>query len=177
MWYLSQSKTVWSAVPCSPSPMHGIYSTWPKASQLASQSCSTMMPIRFIVCGINSASTSARWPSYAVCGSPDPGSWLTPNGVRAKFSTLCIRQHTTLLWPARSWNFICPDVPSVRLIKMSSIVSKNIELDAVGSKFEAYLTAGCIWMRLAPLWCDLGCCSRTVAIIKAVVKPRLLKTS
>ena len=38
------------------------------------------------------------------------------------------------------------------------------------------LTAGGVCMLVAPLWCDLGCCSQTVVvqvIIKAAVNPRL----
>ena len=42
------------------------------------------------------------------------------------------------------------------------VVGKDIELDAVGRQFKPYLTAGCVCMLVAPLWCDLRCCSRTV---------------
>ena len=28
------------------------------------------------------------------------------------------------------------------------------------------LTAGCVCMLLTPLWCDMGCCSRTVVVLK-----------
>ena len=30
-----------------------------------------------------------------------------------------------------------------------------------------------LWFMLAPLWCDLGCCSRTVVVNKAAPYPRL----
>ena len=38
------------------------------------------------------------------------------------------------------------------------LVGQDIEVDAVGRQFEPY-TAG-------PLWCDLGCCSQTVLVLK-----------
>ena len=56
---------------------------------------------------------------------------------------------------------------------MSCPVGKDILLDAVGRQFEPYLTARCVCMLEAPLWCDLGCCSRTVVVIKAAANPRL----
>ena len=31
------------------------------------------------------------------------------------------------------------------IVGMSSLVGKDIELDAVGSQFESYLTAACVW--------------------------------
>ena len=58
---------------------------------------------------------------------------------------------------------------------LSSLVGLDIKLDAVGRQFEPYLDAGCVCMLLAPLWCDLGCCSRTVVVIKAAANPRLCK--
>ena len=42
---------------------------------------------------------------------------------------------------------------------MSRLVDEDIELDAVGSQFKPYLTAGCVCMLVVPLWCDLGSCS------------------
>ena len=47
---------------------------------------------------------------------------------------------------------------------------QGLELNAVGRQFEPYSYRR---MRLhagAPLWCDLGCCSRTVVVIKAAEK-------
>ena len=40
-------------------------------------------------------------------------------------------------------------------------------------KFEPKLTAGCVCMLVDLLWCDLGCCFRTVVVIKATAKNRL----
>ena len=51
---------------------------------------------------------------------------------------------------------------------MSSLVKgcldwlAKTELDAEGSKFEPYLTIGCVYTLVTQLvgrWCDLGCCS------------------
>ena len=39
---------------------------------------------------------------------------------------------------------------------LMSLVGQEIELDSVGRQFEPYLTAGCVCMLVAPLWCDLG---------------------
>ena len=56
---------------------------------------------------------------------------------------------------------------------MSSLVGKDTELDAIGRPFEPYLTAGClVCMLVSALWRDLGCCSRTVVVLKATVKTR-----
>ena len=64
------------------------------------------------------------------------------------------------------------------IIGMSSlVVFEDIDLDAVSRQFESYLTiAGSVCMLVAPLWCDLVCGSRTVAIQvishgKAAAKP------
>ena len=59
--------------------------------------------------------------------------------------------------------------PATLIIEMSSQVAKDIELDAFQSSvaslnFEPYITAGCVFMLLAPLWYDLGCCSPTVVV-------------
>ena len=54
---------------------------------------------------------------------------------------------------------------------MSSLVGKDIELDAVDRQFEQYLTAGSVC--ILPLRCDLGCCSITVVVINAAAKSRL----
>ena len=35
------------------------------------------------------------------------------------------------------------------------LVGKDIELDAVGSQFDPYLTAGYVCMVVVSLWCDL----------------------
>ena len=43
-----------------------------------------------------------------------------------------------------------------KLQGMSSLVGKDIELDAVCRQFEPYLTAGCVCMLVATLRCDLG---------------------
>ena len=40
---------------------------------------------------------------------------------------------------------------------MSSLVGKDIELDAVGRQLASYLTIGCVCMLMAPLWCDQEC--------------------
>ena len=48
-----------------------------------------------------------------------------------------------------------------------SLVGKDIELDAIGHQFKPYFTTGCVCMLVAPLWSDLGSCSRTV-VVKAV---------
>ena len=57
---------------------------------------------------------------------------------------------------------------------MSSLVGKDIELDAVGRQFEPYLAAGCACMLAGPVWCDLRCCFQAVVVIKAAAKTRLL---
>ena len=46
---------------------------------------------------------------------------------------------------------------------MSSLVGKDTELDATGSACTL----------VAPLLCDLICCSLTVVVIKAAANPRL----
>ena len=53
-----------------------------------------------------------------------------------------------------------------------------MELDAVGCQFKPYITARCICMLVAPLWCDLGhirlgCCSGTVMVLKLQRTPTL----
>ena len=57
------------------------------------------------------------------------------------------------------------------------VVGEDIVLDSlsVGRRFEPNLTvtAGCVCMLVPPLWCDLGCCARTVVVIKSAAKPRL----
>ena len=40
--------------------------------------------------------------------------------------------------------------------------------DAVGRQIAPYLTTGCAGTMAAPLWCGLGCCFRTVVVIKAM---------
>ena len=56
----------------------------------------------------------------------------------------------------------------------SSLVGKDIELDAGSHQFKSYLTAVYVCILEGPLWChcDLGCCSQTVVFIKAAAKPR-----
>ena len=44
----------------------------------------------------------------------------------------------------------------------SSLVGKDIEVDAVSLQFAPYHLTTVV----APLWCDLGCCSWTVVVIK-----------
>ena len=39
-----------------------------------------------------------------------------------------------------------------------------------GPSASAYLTAGCVCILMAPLWCDLVFCSSTVVVIKAMAK-------
>ena len=63
-----------------------------------------------------------------------------------------------------------------QIVMWSSLVGKDIELDAVGRKFEPYLTAGCVYMPVAPLWSDLGCCSQAVVVFKAAAKTSLYCT-
>ena len=53
---------------------------------------------------------------------------------------------------------------------MSSLVVKDIALDAVCLQFEPYLAAGCVWMLVVSLWCDQGCCSQTVVVITAAAR-------
>ena len=57
------------------------------------------------------------------------------------------------------------------------LVGKDIELDAVSRHVEPYLTAGCVCMLVAPLWCDLGCCYRTVVVMKAADNLSLMRNS
>ena len=53
-----------------------------------------------------------------------------------------------------------------------SEVGNDIELDAVGRQFQPYLTAGGV-CTAGPLWCGLGCCSRTVVVDNAPAYKRL----
>ena len=39
------------------------------------------------------------------------------------------------------------------------------------------LTAGCGCMLVAPLWCDLGCCSQTVVAFRAEVRRSFITTT
>ena len=55
------------------------------------------------------------------------------------------------------------------------LVGKDIELNAVGRQFWPYLTAGCVCTLEAHLWCDLGCCPRTVVVMKAAANPCFYK--
>ena len=48
------------------------------------------------------------------------------------------------------------------MTKTITQVGKDIEPDAVGRKFEPYLTAGCVGTITAPVWCGLR-----VKVIKA----------
>ena len=57
-------------------------------------------------------------------------------------------------------------------ILVGNVIGK-LELDAVGRHFKTYVIKGCVWMLVAPLWCGLGCCSRTAVVIKAAAKTRL----
>ena len=57
-------------------------------------------------------------------------------------------------------------------IRIQILQGKDIELDAVGRQFEPYLTTECVCMLVATLWCDLGCCSRTVVVQLQVIKLR-----
>ena len=59
--------------------------------------------------------------------------------------------------------------------EMSGLAGKDMDMDAVGRQFEPNLTAGCVFMLVAPssLWCDLGCCPQTVVVIKFTVRTRL----
>ena len=50
-------------------------------------------------------------------------------------------------------------------------MAKDIELDAVVASSNPTLTTGCVCMLVAPLWCDLGCFSRTVVVIKSCSGP------
>ena len=65
---------------------------------------------------------------------------------------------------------------------MASLVGKDIELDAQTEPSVAALAVRTLphrqmlCMLVAPLWCDLGCCSPespTVMLIKAAANPRL----
>ena len=56
---------------------------------------------------------------------------------------------------------------------MFSLVSKDIELDAVGSQCKPYLTTECVCVLVALLWCDMRCCSLTVLVMKVVTKTML----
>ena len=53
---------------------------------------------------------------------------------------------------------------------MSGLVGIDIELDdSVGSLNPTLPQGAFVCMLVKPLWCDLGCCSRTVEFVKAAV--------
>ena len=54
------------------------------------------------------------------------------------------------------------------VIGMSFPSWQDIELDAVGRQFEPYA-----FTSVVSLWCDMGCCSKTVVGIKAAASLRL----
>ena len=54
-------------------------------------------------------------------------------------------------------------VATVTLLSGCGADVKGIELDIESvASWNPTLTVGCVCMLVVPLWCDLGCCSRTV---------------
>ena len=49
-----------------------------------------------------------------------------------------------------------PERSTEALLQFVPGVCRLIELETVCRQFEPYLTAGCVCMLVAPLWCDLG---------------------
>ena len=58
-------------------------------------------------------------------------------------------------------------------VSVTAITPDKCESEQFFTQFESYLTAGCVCMLVAPLWCELGCCSRTVMVVKAAANPGL----
>ena len=52
------------------------------------------------------------------------------------------------------------------MFQVSLVAKSDIELDTIGFYIEPYLAAGCYLHAGAPLWCDLGCCSRTIRLLR-----------
>ena len=68
----------------------------------------------------------------------------------------CIPEGSSLISKQERWNVL-----SKLANWMPSVASLN-----------PALTAGSVCMLVAPMWCDLGCCFRTVVAIKAAVNTR-----
>ena len=56
-------------------------------------------------------------------------------------------------------------------VRLENPASENSGLFSGCRRLEPNLTTGCVCMLVAPLWCDLGCCYRTVVVLKLRRKP------
>ena len=74
-----------------------------------------------------------------------------------------------------SYAFICTKYAKICKICKHESCMQHMQKYALATLLMT--TARCVCMLVAPLRCDLGCCSRTVVVIKAAVNRRGLLTS
>ena len=124
--------------------------------------------------GIESMSTNSVRPAVTMSQTEQNGHISQPwtDFLRAGFSFSDCLSRTLRPYKKyqNSWMQMLTNTCSLR---MSGQVFQRHRTGCRWSPDRSLFTAGCVCMLVAPLWRDLGRCSRTVVVFKAAAKTRL----